>query len=102
MDFADPAEYKLKLKESERIYKYLDLAWELQKLWNMKVAVIPIVIGALATVTKELVLGLGELVIKGRVKTIQTKAFGSARILRRVLDTWGHLLSLKPQLETIS
>ena len=27
--------------------KYLDLAWELKKLWNMKVIIIPIVIGAL-------------------------------------------------------
>ena len=31
--------------------KYLDFAWVLKKLWNMKVTVIPIVIGALGTVT---------------------------------------------------
>ena len=34
---------------------YLDLARELKKLWNMKVAVIPIVIGAFRTVTKVVV-----------------------------------------------
>ena len=34
--------------------KYLDIARELKKLWNMKVTFIPIVIGALGTVTKGL------------------------------------------------
>ena len=33
-------------KNVKRRYKYLDLAWELKKLWNMKVTIIPIVIGA--------------------------------------------------------
>ena len=28
---------KKKLKESEKIDKYTDFAWELKKLWNMKV-----------------------------------------------------------------
>ena len=47
----------MKLKEHEKRDKYLDLARELKKLWNMKVSIIPIVIGALGTVTKELVHG---------------------------------------------
>ena len=37
--------------------KYLDLARELKKLWNMKVTIIPIVIGAFGTVTKRLLKG---------------------------------------------
>ena len=52
VDFAFPANYRVKLKESENRDKYLDLARELKKLWNMKVTVIPIVISALGTVTK--------------------------------------------------
>ena len=53
----------------------------------MKVTVIPIVIGALGSVTKEVVQGLEDLEIKGRVKTIQTiSLLKSARILGRVLD----------------
>ena len=32
--------------------KYLDFARELKKLWNMKLAFLPIVIGALGTVTE--------------------------------------------------
>ena len=40
--------------------KYLDLVRELKKLWNMKVTAIPIVIGVLGTVTKELAQGLED------------------------------------------
>ena len=95
MDFAVPADHRVKLKESDKD-KCLELDWELKKLWNMKVTVIPIVIGALGTVTKGLVRGLEEFKITGRVETIQTTALlRSTRILRRVLETWGDLLSLK-------
>ena len=52
MDFAVPADHRVKLKESEKMAKYLNLAWGLKKLWNMKVTVILIVICALVTVTK--------------------------------------------------
>ena len=40
--------------------KYQDLARELKKLWNLKVTVIPIVIGAVGTATKGLVKGLED------------------------------------------
>ena len=85
MDFAVTADHRVKLKESEKRDKYLDLARELKKLWKIKVKMIPIVIGAPSTGTKELVQGLGDLEIKGRMETIQTTAFlMSVRILRRV------------------
>ena len=72
--------------------------WELKKLWNMKLTIIPIVIGALGTVTKGLVKGLEDMEIMGRVETIQNKALlRSARILRIVLEICGDLLSLKFQ-----
>ena len=38
------------LKESEKKDKYLDQARELKKLWNMKVTIIPIVIGTFGIV----------------------------------------------------
>ena len=69
----------------------------------MRVSVIPIVIGALGTITKGLVKGLEDLELKGQAETILTTALlRSARILRRVLKTWGSLLSVKLQWETIS
>ena len=67
MDFALPTDHRVKLKENEKKDKCLDLACELKKLWNMKVTIIPIVIGALGTVTEGLVKGLEDLEIRGRV-----------------------------------
>ena len=58
VDFAVPADHRINLKESEKKDKYLDLARELKKLWNMKVTIVPIVIGALGTITKGLLKGL--------------------------------------------
>ena len=46
VDFAVPADHRIKLKECEQKDKYLDLARELKKLWTMQVTIIPIVIGA--------------------------------------------------------
>lgn len=43
--------FAMNLKESERSDKYLDLTIELRTLWNMKMTVISVVIGALGTVT---------------------------------------------------
>ena len=83
--------------------KYLDFARQLKKLWKMKVMVIKIVIGALATVTKGLPQGQEDLEITGWVETIQTTAMlRSARILRRVRETWEDLLTLKLHWEIIS
>ena len=54
----------------------------------MKMAVIPIVIGDLRTVTKGFVKGLEDLEITGRVETIQIAAWlRSTKILRKVLET---------------
>ncbi len=64
---------------------YLDLARELKKLWNMQVTTIPIVIGAFGAVTKGLVKGLEDLVVGGRVETIQmTALLRTARIYKNI------------------
>ena len=72
-------------------------------VWNMKVTVIPIVICAFRTIFKSWVKWLEDLKISGRVESIQTGALlRSARILRRVLKTWGDLMSLRLEWKTIS
>ena len=82
------ANQRIKLKECEKKDKYLDLAWELKRLWNIQVTIIPIVIGAFGTVTTGFLKGLEDLEVGGRVETIQTTALlRMARILRRVLET---------------
>ena len=102
VDFAVPADHRIKLKECEKKHKYLDLARESKKLWNMQVTIIPIVIGAFGIVTKGLLKGLEDLEVGGRVETIQTTALlRTAGILRRVLETWWDLLSLRLQWKTI-
>ena len=96
VDFAVPADHRIKLKECEKKDKYLDLDRRLKKLWTMKVTIIPIVIGAFGTVTKGVLKVLDNLEVGGRVETIRTTAFlRTARILRRVLETWEDLLPLK-------
>ena len=52
---------------------------------------IPIVIGALGTISKGYVKGLEDFEIRGQMETIQTTALlRSARILRWVLETCSH------------
>ena len=69
----------------------------------MNLTIVPIVISALGTVSKGLLKGLMDLEVGGWVETIQTTPLPrSARILRRVLETWGDLLLLKLQWKTMS
>ena len=69
----------------------------------MKVAIVPIVIGAFGKVTKGLLKVLEDLEVGGQVETIQTTALlKTARIPRRVQETWGDLLSFKLKWKTIS
>ena len=87
VNFLVPADFWIKLKECEKKDKYRIFDRELKKLWNMKMTIIPIVIGAFGIVTKGLLKGLEDLEFCGRVETIQTTALlRTARILRRVLE----------------
>ena len=96
VDIAVPSDHRINPKECEKRDKYLDLARELKKLWNMKVIIIPIVIGAFSTITKGLLKGLEDLEVGGLVETIQTTALlKTAIILRKVLETRGDLLNLQ-------
>ena len=52
MDFTIPADHKM--KESKKIYKFLDLARELKKVLNQKVTVILIVVCTLGMIPKDL------------------------------------------------
>ena len=98
VDFAVPADHKIKLKECEKKDKYVDLARELKKPCNMQRTIIPILIGEIGTVTKGLVKGVEDLQVGGRVEIIQTTTLlRSGRILRRVLETCCHANSSEKQ-----
>ena len=95
--FAVPPDHRTNLKECEKKDKYLDLARELKKLWNMKVTIVSIMIGAFGTITKGLLKGLEDLEVGGQVETIQmTALLRTARILRRVLEICHSDSSEKP------
>ena len=70
MDFSIPVHHRVKLKENEKKDKCLDLARELKKLWNMKVTVIPIVVGAFGAILNNLKKRLDELEIWERIEKI--------------------------------
>ena len=39
-------------KEAEKILKHKDLTTEIQRIWNVKTKVIPVIIGATGTISK--------------------------------------------------
>ena len=65
----------MKIKESEKRIKNLDIARELKKLWNMRVTVIPVVTGILGTIPKSRERGREELKTGKQIETIKTIAF---------------------------
>ena len=52
--FTVPTDHRIKIKESEKINKYLDLGRELKRLQNMRVTVILVVNRDLGIVSKEI------------------------------------------------
>ena len=78
---------KKKAKETEKYEKYQDLASEIKRIWKSRTKVVPVVVGALGSVSKNLAGHLEQLGIKDRTRTMQKSAlFGSAHSLRKVLE----------------
>ena len=87
LDVAIPADINIATKEQEKVVKYQQLRLELEKLWNVKFTIIPIVVGALGSFTPNLLSNLKQLpgthIIQPLVKAA---LLGSAHIMRKVLD----------------
>ena len=88
VDIAVPGDTRIKSREQDKVLAYQELKIHLKPLWELQSAkVIPIVIGALGSVTEHLKGYLDELECKVRVPQLQkTTLLGSARIIRQVLD----------------
>ena len=68
--------------------KYVDLQIECQRMWNKKVEVIPVIIGATRIVDKNIQSYLKKIPGKHDIYNAQRSAIlGTAHILRKVLST---------------
>ena len=73
-------------KEAEEIIKYKDLAIEIQRMWNVKTNVIPVIIGATGTISKSFRKYVSNIPGNREVKELQkTAILGTEHILRKVL-----------------
>ena len=73
-------------KEADKIVKYKDLTIEIQRMWKVKTWVIPIIIGATATISKSFRKYISNIPGNHEVKELQkTAILGTAHILRKVL-----------------
>ena len=88
VDIAVPADGRVHEKEREKVEKYQDLRREIGRLWQLrKVHVVPVVVVALGSVTKEFDRWMEKLGVPVDVGVVQkTALLGTARILRMVLE----------------
>ena len=87
VDFSVPCETNVTAKEEEKILKYSVLAHQVSKLDRASTSIVPIVVGCLGVVTKNLEEGLKELRIPDVLGGLQTSAIiGTTNILRKVLN----------------
>jgi len=54
VDVALPADRNVVQKEAEKKLKYKSLCIEIQRMWNMKCTIVPVIIGATGIVTRSL------------------------------------------------
>ena len=88
IDLAIPGDTRVCDKERKKIEEYSLLKDEIARLWQMKkVVVIPIVVGALGTITTKFEKYIESLGIEIRIEHVQKSALlGTARIIRKVLS----------------
>jgi len=73
-------------KETEKILKYKDLTIKIQRMWNVKTKVIPVIICATGTISKSFRKYVSNIPGKHEVKELQkTAILGTAHLLRKEL-----------------
>jgi len=85
-DVAMSGDRNLIKKEVEKILKYKDLTIEIQRMWNVKPKVTPVIIGATGAISKSFRKYVSKISGNHEVKELQkTAILGTAHILRKVL-----------------
>ena len=73
-------------KEAEKIPKYKDLKIEIKRMWNVKIKVIPVIIGATETISESFSKYVSNIPGNHEVNELQkTAILGTAHILPKVL-----------------
>ena len=86
IDVAVPSDYNIHKKATEKMSKYV-IQTECQRLWNKKVEVIPVIIGATGIVDKNIKKYAGRIPGHHNIYNLQTSAvIGITHILRKVLS----------------
>ena len=83
-----PSDRNIALQEIEKKSKYKYLELEIQRMWQMKTKVIPVVFGALGTVKEGMVENIKKVSERATVtETQKIRLLGFAQILRKVLSS---------------
>jgi hypothetical protein len=83
---AIPGDRNVIKKEAENSLKYKDLIIEIQRMWNVKTKVRPVIMGATGNISKSFRKYLSSIPGKHDIKELQkTAVLGTAHILRKVL-----------------
>jgi len=86
IDVAIPGDRNVIKKGDEKILKYKDLKIEVQRMWNVKAKVIPVIIGATGTISESLRKYLSNRAGKHKISELQkTAKLGIAHVLRKEL-----------------
>ena len=73
-------------KEAEKILKYKDLTIEIQRMWNVKTRVIPVIIGATGAISKSFRKYVSNIPGNHEVRELQkTAILGTANVFRKML-----------------
>ena len=87
IDVAIPADRNVVQKEAEKKLKYKSLCIEMQRMWNLKCTIVPVIIGATGIVTRSLKKNLETVPGKHSVDSLQkTAILGTAHVMRKVLQ----------------
>ena len=87
IDVPIQCDYNIQTKAKEKMNKYLDLQIECQRLWNKKVEVILVIMGATGIVDKNIRKYVGRIPGCHNIYSLQRSAIlGTAHILRKVLS----------------
>ena len=87
IDFAVLGDGRIGEEEKDKVEKYQGLGRELWKIWNVKVKIIPLVVGSLSAIPEQFGNRLKQIVITAGTAQVQkTVFFGMVRILRKFLE----------------